>query len=119
MKDLRTLEVYRREHPISGSSKDQPDYGFFAIGKLAVLASTGEGWDHVSVFNRARCPTWDEMRYVKKLFFRDDEVAMQLHPTKKDYVNYHPRCLHLWRPQDQTIPIPPTWLVGPVGVGKR
>ena len=31
---------------------------------LAVIASDGDGWDHVSVSHRARCPKWDEMEYV-------------------------------------------------------
>ena len=50
--------------------------------------STGGGWDHVSVcpYNR-RTPTWDEMCAVKDMFFRDDEVVVQYHPAKSEYVN--------------------------------
>jgi hypothetical protein len=39
------------------------------------------------------------MAFVKRLFFRDDETAMQLHVPASDHVNQHPYCLHLWRPQ--------------------
>lgn len=67
--------------------------------RLRVIASDGLGWDHVSVSLATRCPTWDEMCAVKSLFFDDEEVVMQLHPAKSQYVNLHPFCLHLWRPQ--------------------
>src|SRR5262245_54569925 len=88
--------------------KDGPD--------LVVQASDGAGWDHVSVSTRSRCPTWDEMRLVKRLFFHDDEIVMQLHPAEgPGYVNCHPYCLHLWRPQEGAIPLPLPELVGPTG----
>lgn len=68
---------------------------------LRVIVSDGGGWDHVSVSLANRTPTWEEMCYVKDLFFRSDEVVMQLHPAKSEYVNFHPHCLHLWRPQTE------------------
>ena len=66
---------------------------------LSVRFSEGMGWDHISISLRHRCPTWEEMCWVKNLFFDPDDVVMQLHPAKSQYVNYHPYCLHLWRPQ--------------------
>lgn len=87
---------------------------------LRIIASDGrlwreEGmpgvpWEHVSVSlpERAeRCPTWEEMCWVKNLFWTEDEVVMQLHPAKADYVNTHAGCLHLWRPVGAEIPLPP------------
>jgi hypothetical protein len=79
---------------------------------LRVIASTGEGWDHVSVSLSDRCPTWAEMEFIKRLFFEDDETAFQLHVPPRDHVNNHPFCLHLWRPQTVPIPRPPAILVG-------
>lgn len=79
---------------------------------LRVIASTNDGWDHVSVSLPNRCPNWAEMEHVKRLFFRDDEAAMQLHVPPSDHVNFHPYCLHLWRPQHAEIPRPPARLVG-------
>ena len=66
---------------------------------LTVIFSDGEGWEHVSVSTRGRCPNWDEMVFVKNLFWGPDDVVMQLHPPQSAYVNNHPHCLHLWRPQ--------------------
>lgn len=81
--------------------------------RLTVIASDGLGWDHVSVSLRHRCPTWDEMEHVRKLFFRDDETVMQLHVPESDHVNNHRFCLHMWRPNDgREIPRPESILVG-------
>ena len=91
------------------------DGGAFKIkfGKktLRVIASIGGDWDHVSVSLSHRCPTWQEMDYVKRIFFRDDETVMQLHVPPADHVNYHNYCLHMWRPQKDEIPRPPSWMV--------
>ena len=79
---------------------------------LRVIFSDGFGWDHVSV-TASRTPTWDEMCYVKGMFFYEDECVVQYHPPVAVYVNCHPRCLHLWRPQAFDIQLPPTILIGP------
>ena len=77
------------------------------VHRLRVIASRGGGWDHVSVSLANRTPTWAEMEYVKRLLFKDDEVAMQLHVPVKDHINNHPYTLHLWRPHGKSIPLPP------------
>lgn len=78
---------------------------------MAVIASDGLGWDHVSVSLSHRCPTWEEMEYIRDLFFADDETVMQLSVPRADHVSYHPYCLHLWRPQTEPIPRPPALMV--------
>jgi hypothetical protein len=75
--------------------------------KLMIVASSGDGWDHVSVSLRNRCPTWAEMDHVKRLFFKPEETAMQLHPPEAEHVNLHQYTLHLWAPQRTQIPRPP------------
>lgn len=82
------------------------------INALRVIASWGGEWDHVSVSHQTRIPTWEEMCWIKGLFFDDEEAVMQLHPPKSEYVNNHSRCLHLWRPQNASIPLPPSIYVG-------
>jgi len=74
---------------------------------LRAIASWGLAWDHVSVSTQSRCPSWDEMAFVKAVFWADDECVMQLHVETDRHVNHHPYCLHLWRPQDVEIPRPP------------
>jgi hypothetical protein len=85
---------------------------------LRVIASNGLGWDHVSVSLPYRTPTWAEMELVKRAFFRDHETALQYHVPSADHINYHPYCLHLWRPHHAAIPRPPAKLVGPATGGE-
>lgn len=80
--------------------------------QLKFIASWGEGWDHVSISRPDRCPTWEEMAWVKDCFFEAEETAMQLHPPQSQYVNRHPFCLHIWRPHKMDIPLPPKEFVG-------
>lgn len=77
-----------------------------------VIFSWGNGWDHVSVSYSNRTPTWDEMCEIKDMFFNPDEAAVEYHPAEEQYVNNHPHCLHIWKPQGCTLPTPPTWMVG-------
>lgn len=121
MRDLNLLHSYRdigAEIRVFGGPGDST-CGTFLIpspidkAPIRVIASSGEGWDHVSVSLEKRCPDWSEMEHIKHLFFRDSETAMQLHVPPADHINCHPHCLHLWRPLDEDIPRPPAWMVGP------
>lgn len=67
----------------------------------------GEAWEHVSVSLKNRTPTWAELDFVKRTFFKDDEWAMQLHAPVEQHINIHPHVLHLWRPKLSPIPVPP------------
>jgi hypothetical protein len=53
------------------------------------------------------------MCYVKQLFFGLGEWVLQYHPPAADNISFHPYCLHLWRPQGTTVPVPPTWMIAP------
>lgn len=122
MKNLRMLDKWRAldvEREVSPVGNPEPhNLGCFRIPykgvTLKIMASSGGGWDHVSVspLNHERCPTWEEMEFLKREFFDPDDVVMQLHVAEKDHINNHPFCLHLWRPMYQEIPIPPSSLVG-------
>lgn len=79
---------------------------------LNFIFSNGCGFEHLSVSTPTRCPTWEEMCIMKEIFWKDDEVCMQLHPKKEEYVNNHNYCLHIWRPINQEIPTPPSVMVG-------
>jgi len=83
---------------------------------VRVIASDGAGWEHVSVSRSDRTPTWDEMCQVKDLFWDETDTVIQYHPAKTDYVNNHQFCLHMWRPTEVLIPVPPSILVGVKGL---
>ncbi len=78
-----------------------------------VVASDGMGWEHVSASIDHRPPFWGEMCQIKDLFWGEDDWVMQFHPARAEYINCHPHCLHLWRPVDSPIAVPPSILVGP------
>jgi hypothetical protein len=141
-------EAYRvRRGPFATTLTDGNN-GFFVIpskgGSIRIhyqcIASDGKHpddpfgsdeilWEHVSVVivnishsgkttHENRCPTWEEMCYLKELFWDDPEdMVIQYHPPKSQYISLHPNCLHLWRPMPQaggviSIPLPPKELVG-------
>ena len=96
------------------SSEENGNNGMFVVTlrnnqKVNVIASDGLGWEHVSVSRSDRTPTWDEMCQVKALFWEESDCVVQYHPAKKDYINIHNNCLHLWRTEG--IPTPPTFMV--------
>lgn len=79
---------------------------------LHFIFSKGLGWEHLSVSTPVKTPTWEQMCKMKEIFWGDDEVCMELHPKKEEYVNMHPYCLHIWKPIGVEIPTPPSILVG-------
>jgi len=107
-----------------GSAAGDP-FGFFVISRqdmtngrisrpMKVIATDGgrTGWEHVSaslafINGREDCPSWDEMCLIKGLFWEPEVCVVQFHPAESDYVNTHSGCLHLWRMQDGTFPMPP------------
>lgn len=104
----------------TGPMKSDSSYGLvgaFVLRRnhteLGVIASDSDRWEHVSVSCANRTPTWGEMRWVKNLFWDPEETVIQFHPPKSQYVNFHPYCLHMWRPLEFDVPTPPTWMIGP------
>ena len=116
-------------HPTHGSTPADGNNGAFDLEsvepgwRLFLLASDGAGWEHVSIHayratgrrgHQARTPTWREMAFVKDLCWSGDDVVVQFHPRKVEYVNAHPHVLHLWRPTTHAILTPDPGLVGPL-----
>jgi hypothetical protein len=118
-------------HPLLGTTSDNGNNGAFHLEspepgwRLALICSDGTEapdmddwqWEHVSVHahkdGRQRTPTWKEMSYVKRLCWDAEDVVVQFHPRESEYVNCHQHVLHLWRPKRETMPTPPSILVGP------
>lgn len=80
--------------------------------RLNFIFSYQMGWEHLSVSMPSRTPSWEQMCKMKDIFWREDEACVQYHPKKEDYVNMHQHCLHIWRPTEEALPIPPHILVG-------
>ena len=114
-------EEHRIQKGPMGTPYKTGDFGAFAIWKgpllFNIIASDGsqskeygfEEWEHVSVSieGKKRCPTWEEMCWIKKMFWDEEDCVVQYHPPKSKYVNRHPHVLYLWKPIKHTIPLPP------------
>ncbi len=102
MRKLNHLDKYRIVHPLAGNMGDEFNGAFdipYRGEEYRVLASNGGGWEHISISRQSKHPpVWETMCHFKDLFFYENEVVMQLHPAKENYINNHQNCLHLWRP---------------------
>lgn len=122
---LEHLDRFRAKHGGFGSPLGAT-YGAFCLPSpignrvLMVIASDGSetGWDHVSIHARSSphsdrrlLPTWIEMEWVKRQFWNPEETVIQLHVPEDQHISIHDQVLHLWRPLNTPIPLPPAVLV--------
>jgi len=122
-------EYYRAKNFPPGTTPVSGGYLFphYRINgyEIFCIVSDGLGWEHVSVTvrprnkNATRCPTWEEMCWIKDQFWEKDKAVVQYHPPEAEYVSQHPFCLHLWRPTDQELPRPLPIMVGPKSALKK
>ncbi len=111
-------EKYRIKTGPMRSDASYGNNGQFMVASLKLTinlhcqASDGDFWEHVSVSTHKRIPTWEEISFIKDLFWNEEDCVIQYHPPISDYINCHPRCLHLWRPIGVEIIRPPKILVG-------
>lgn len=120
---FKVPEKYRiTKGPMKSNSTYENNGGFYIPYKnktiLYAQASDGFGWEHVSVSicsqaKKRKVPNWEQMNYVKDLFWGEEDTVVQFHPKKSEYVNYHPYVLHLWRPVGKNLELPPSILIGP------
>lgn len=116
---------YKTKHPYIPDSVLSGNNGFFLFPhyrindyEIRCMVSDGMGWEHVSVTvshknkDSSRCPTWEEMCWVKDMFWNESDVVVQYHPAKKDYISMHPYCLHLWKPIGVLLPTPDPLMIG-------
>ena len=85
------------------------------LNNCTIVWSYADGWEHVSMNNSRRVPTWDEMCIIKDMFWDSQETVVQYHPAMDNYVNNLKNCLHLWKPIEKysgKLPIPPNYMVG-------
>jgi hypothetical protein len=125
MDAMKTPNKYRIKIGMFASTDDYGNNGLFAIPSiigdrtLIVMAGDGLGWEHVSVSVQGggdRVPVWEEMAFIKELFWDEEETVVQFHPKKSEYVNNHPGVLHLWKQSGKEFELPPSIMVGVKGV---
>ena len=76
---------------------------------LMIIASAGEyddgrEWLHVSISRKSRVPSYNELTRIKRDFIGDDKKAVLVLPEKKNHVNIHDYCLHLFYSAENPLP---------------
>lgn len=90
--------------------KDAAEYmAAWVFNGLQIIASAGEyddgrEWLHISVSRKSRIPSYEEMARVKRDFIGDDKKAVFVLPEKKNHVNIHENCLHLFYSAENPLP---------------
>lgn len=76
--------------------------GIFKWGDLVVVVckepikQDGSMGYHLSISHANRLPTYEELKEARYKFLPDDLYMAQIFPPKKDFVNLHQFCLHLY-----------------------
>jgi len=108
-----SIPIPNRGHKVIANCIVSDGQGLKAIGL--------EPFEHVSVhieeYGEQRTPTWDEMCFVKYVFWGEEECVVQFHPPQSEYVNNHPHVLHLWKWTGGDFPMPNSLLVGIKSLG--
>lgn len=80
----------------------------------SIIVSHGCGWNHTSVSPTKRriMPSWEDMKILKDIVFKDEDAVYQIIPPKSQYVNNLDNCLHLWECYYKPMLLPPSCLVG-------
>lgn len=106
MKDLQTIKLEHNTvqeaiiREIGIYSSQRSEYLIPTITAKATISAINfkdDDFEHVMLNPKHRLPTYEEMVSLKDIFWEQNEVAMQVHPAKSQYVNIEKYTLHLWR----------------------
>ena len=75
--------------PVPGSTA-------YTLDRCTVIVGQEQGDWHLSIAHPKRLPTWDEVKEVRYLLIPDKIRMALILPPKKEYVNVHNYCFHLW-----------------------
>ena len=82
-----------------------PLMDLFVIYSRSVMKN-GSEWHHISLSRPDRLPSWSDVAKVKEDFLGTGGDAIHVIPKKRDHVNVHQYCLHIWESADGKNYIP-------------
>ena len=96
LKRMSGAKMYYSETQTYNDMINLPDSGLCTC----VFGLNEYGYEHVSMSpcKKNKIPSWEDMTYLKNIFWMDEEECYQIMPRKSEYVNIKGNCLHLWRP---------------------
>lgn len=109
MKDLQSINLagnglgnfLLKMHNVS--EKERYEFEFplteIAYGECSAINFNDEEWEHImlNLEEHNRCASYEEMSVLKETFWEENEIAIQVHPKKSEYINLRQYALHLWR----------------------
>ena len=112
---MRSLEILLKYSINKDSNKEA---GMFLIPYIneniffqVIASNDSDNWEHVSfvmVDKDRNClnqyPDYIMTRFIKKIFFKPTENAIQIFPDEENYINNHSYCFHLWNHKDLIFP---------------
>lgn len=111
MKDLKNINLQKDSlkqqllQNLGVSPKQRSEFIFQTHDGIGLISSLNyDGWEHVMVdFGfLERLPSYPEMLEIKDIFWDENEITLQIHPSKSEYINICEYALHLWRYSDTT-----------------
>lgn len=114
MKNMESLEKYAN-NTIGKSNISKSFLIPLNDNKKAFVIASEDfvGWDHVSAHiisvesgSLNRTPNNEEMQFLRNIFFEDEDVVVEFHPAKKDYINNYSYALHMWKSTDNVFSFP-------------
>lgn len=106
MKDLRTIQLEHNTleesliRKMGISSSQRSEFLIPAVSATATISAIDfkdDDFEHVLLNPKNRLPTYEEMANLKDIFWNQNEVTIQVHPSKSEYINIENYTLHLWR----------------------
>ena len=70
---------------------------FYTMGRCNIIITIDNGKWHLSISTPTASPSYEEIKEARYKFLPDDAVMAQIFPSKKDFVNLHPYCHHLFQ----------------------
>jgi len=76
----------------------------YQMGRCRVLVSQDNGLWHLSISTPNCSPSYNEIKEARYQYIPDDVTMAQLFPPKREFVNVHPYCHHLWEIPNEDLP---------------
>ena len=90
--------------PLSGVKAYRSDNNLAVMCGREPLGPQGQMRWHLSVSHHKRNPTWEEIRDLRYALIPDEVMVAMFLPPKKDYVDVHHYCFHLYECEAADVP---------------
>lgn len=90
--------------PVHGSQAYRTENNVTVICAKEPCGPQGQIRWHLSIAHNRRYPTWDEIRDIRYALVPDEVMVAMFLPPRREYVNQHPYCFHLFEVIESEVP---------------